>query len=381
MRAVRATTGYRQQSDSHLLPALGRYRLTRLGPDTLQGYYAAKLRSGLSSTTVKYHHAILHRALTQAVRWGLLARNPAEAVDPPRPRKEEMRFLTPGEVAALLDTARAAGDRLAALWTLAVYSGARQGELLGLRWSDVDLEAGTVSVSRALLRVRGGAGVYAEPKTASSLRTVTLDEDAVAALREHQKRQEEERRVLEGAYAKEGLVFCTHEGRPLDRFNVRRDFLRALERAGLTPVRFHDLRHTSATLMVIAGVHLKQMGARLGHADIHTTAKYSHLIRGLDREAAERLARAIRAGEPEGVAAAQAYLESLSARTKPALRASRPPGRKRSAGSGSAMRSRTGTRTGTGRQTARSGSPKRAVLTWRTWSGREDLNLRPPEPH
>ncbi|MDQ3701517.1 MAG: site-specific integrase, partial [Chloroflexota bacterium] len=326
----RTYESYRQQADSHLLPALGRYRLAKLGPDVLQGYYAAKLLKGLSSTTVKYHHAIIHRALKQAVRWRLAPSNAAEAVDPPRARRDEMRFLTPGEVAALLQTARAAADRLAALWTLAVYSGARQGELLGLRWSDVDLEAGTLSISRALIRVQGGTGVFAEPKTASSLRTVTLDPDAVAGLRDHRQRQDDERHALQGAYADERLVFCSHEGRPLDRFNVRRDFLRALERAGLPAVRFHDLRHTSATLMVIAGVHIKQMGARLGHADIHTTAKYSHLVRGLDRDAAERLGGALRAGEAEGAAAAQAYLKSREARTpRPGARPSGPSGKKR----------------------------------------------------
>jgi hypothetical protein len=201
------------------------------------------------------------------------------------------------------------------------------------------------------------------------------------ALRGHRERQTEERRGAGAAYASEGLVFCTREGRPLDRFNVRRDFLRALERAGLPPVRFHDLRQTSATLMLIAGVHLKQMGARLGHADIHTTAKYSHLVRGLDGEAAERLARAIRTGESEGAAAAEAYLKSRKARAE---QSSDRPGRggsRRSSGTRGGARSGKGTRKGTGRETARLKTARRAVPNWRFGSGREDLNLRPPEPH
>jgi Phage integrase family len=188
----------------------------------------------------------------------------------------------------------------------------------------------------------------------------------------------------------EGLIFCTQLGRPLSRFNLTRDLKLALRRAGLAPMRFHDLRHTSATLMLLEGVHLKQMGARLGHVDIQTTAKYAHLVRGLDREAAERLERAIRAGTAEGEAAAKAYLDRPKA-SRPA-RGRRGEdgggaGRPRVARPGGApprVRLRTAvsdSRKGSRRQTARSGSPKRAVLTWRTWSGREDLNLRPPEPH
>jgi hypothetical protein len=270
-----------------------------------------------------------------------------------------MRFLTPGEVGALLATAAAAGDRLAALWALAVYTGARQGELLALRWSDVDLDDGTLTISRALERIRGGAGVYAEPKTATSLRSLTVEADAVALLLAHRERQLEEKRVAGGAYADEGLIFCTQLGRPLSRFNVTRDLKLALRRAGLAPVRFHDLRHTSATLMLIAGVHLKQMGARLGHADISSGGSTAR-----------------RPGAWSGPSA-------------PAAR--RGPGRPGPASRGAAGRcapprpatsdSRKGSCEGSRRQTARLRTPGRAVSTWKTWSGREDLNLRPPEPH
>ena len=211
----RTYDSYLLEARKHIIPALGTHRLTSLRPETLQRYYAAELEAGLSSTSVKYHHAIVRRALKQAVRWGLVARNVAEAVDPPRVQREEMRFLTPGEVGALLATAEAGGDRLAALWALAVYTGARQGELLALRWSDVDLDAGALTVSRALERIRGGAGVYAEPKTATSLRSLTVEADAVALLRAHRERQFEEKRAAGGAYADEGLIFCTQLGRPL----------------------------------------------------------------------------------------------------------------------------------------------------------------------
>jgi integrase len=139
------------------------------------------------------------------------------------------------------------------------------------RWSDVDLDSGTLTISRALERIRDGAGVYAEPKTATSLRSLTVEADAVALLLTHRERQQEEKADAGAAYVDEGLIFCTRLGRPLSRFNVTRDFKQALRRAGLAPVRFHDLRHTSATLMLIAGVHLNQIGARRGRGPAGAT--------------------------------------------------------------------------------------------------------------
>jgi integrase len=291
----RTYDSYAEVTTRHIAPALGGYRLTALRPEVLQQYYAAKLEGGLSATTVKYHHAIIHRALKQALKWDLVRRNVAEAVDAPRPGQEEMCFLTPDQASELLASARATGDRLAALWGLALYSGARQGELLALRWADVDLAAGRLRIRRALERVRAGAGVYAEPKTASSRRTLTLDGDAVALLREHRARQAAERLQRGAAYADEDLVFCTQWGGPLDRFNVRRDFRLALGRAGLPLIRFHDLRHTNGVLMQLAGVGLRAAMARLGHAQARTTLEtYGHITPQMDVDAAARIAATLR---------------------------------------------------------------------------------------
>jgi len=297
----RTYESYDQQLHSHIIPALGRTKLTALRPDSLQKYYATKIAAGLSPTSVKYHHAIIHRALKQALKWDLVSRNVAESVDAPRPRSEEMRFLLPGEVSKLIEVSDEAGDRLLALWALAIYSGARQGELLALRWSDIDLESGRVRITRALERTSGGVGVYAEPKTASSRRTITLDPDVVAILREHMDRQKDEKASTGAEYDDQGLVFCTQIGRPLIRFNVVRDFKNALARAGLPPIRFHDLRHTNGVLMQLSGVGIRAAMGRLGHSQARTTLEtYGHITPDMDIDAATRIAATIRGGGKVG---------------------------------------------------------------------------------
>jgi integrase len=234
-----------------------------------------------------------------AVRWGYLPRNPADtdAVDKPRPPRHAIRPPEPAELARLIDTARAASDRLAALWTLGVYSGARPGELLGLPWADVDLERATFTVRRTLVRVRGTVPQFGEPKSDTSRRTIALPAVAVAALRAHKARQAEERLVAV-EWADYDLVFCSHVGTPLLWRNVIRDFKKALERAGLPDrVRFHDLRHAHATLMLRAGVPLKVASGRLGHSSIGITADlYQHIAPDMDADATERAAAALLAG-------------------------------------------------------------------------------------
>lgn len=280
----------------HVIPMLGRTRLEALRPDDLQRLYAAKLASSLSRRTVRHIHMLLHGALNQAVRWGYASRNVADAVDPPSVPEEERPVPAPVEVARLLDTARAAGDRLAPLWTVAVYSGCREGELLGLRWEDVDLQRGTLSVRRTLVGAHGGVPSLGEPKTRGSRRTVTLPQEALEALSEQRRQQEDERRARGQAYAPYGFVFASRLGTPLLARNVIRTFKAALKRAGLPRnLRIHDLRHTSATLMLAAGVHPKTASARLGHSAVGITLdRYTHSVQGLDADAAQRIQRAVR---------------------------------------------------------------------------------------
>jgi integrase len=272
----------------HILPHLGRVRLTKLTAQDLAGLYRRLLEGGLSPHTVRYTHRILHQALGQAVRWGLVARNVADLVDAPRSRQREMRPLTPEETKRLLEAARK--DRRGALYVVAVASGLRQGELLALTWADFDPATGELQVRRTLAFT--SAGVYfSEPKTARGKRTVRLPAFAVAALQEHRRRQLEERLRLGPAWEDHDLIFPDEAGRPVRwRSPICRAFKRFLSRAGLPQIRFHDLRHTAATLLLALGEHPKVVQERLGHSSVRITLDvYSHVLPDLQKAAAEKL--------------------------------------------------------------------------------------------
>lgn len=258
--SVKAVTfgSYSALVRNHISPALGRNKLKSLTPAHLQGFYRSKLDSGLSPRSVQYMHTVLHRALKQAVRWSLIPRNVSEAVDPPKVQREEIRPLSREGAKKLLQTARETGDRLEALYVLAVHSGLRQGEMLGLRWEDVDLEAGTLQVRRTLTGVESGSPVFTAPKTTKSRRSVKLTAGALEALKLHRKRQLEERMKHADFWQDHGLVFTTEVGTPLNRHNLtQRSFKPLLKEADLPNIRFHDLRHTCATLLLSRGQHPK----------------------------------------------------------------------------------------------------------------------------
>ncbi len=276
---------YEQIVRVHAAPAIGRIPLARLRPEDLQKLYSALVAAGSAPATVLHVHAVLHRALRQAERWGAVGRNVATLVDRPRLVRHEMRTLSPEESRALLDAATA--DRVGALYVLALTSGMREGELLGLRWRDVDFDAGAVRVRHTLQRTRAGL-TLSEPKTAHSRRQVVLTRTALAALRRHRIAQAEERLRLGAAWEDLDLVFANEIGRPFEAANlVHRSFLPLLARAGLPRVRFHDLRHSAATLLLGRGVHPKIVAEQLGHATIAITLDlYSHVTPTMQREAA-----------------------------------------------------------------------------------------------
>jgi integrase len=277
----------------HIVPALGRVKVRALSPAHLQGFYHSKLETGLSPRTVQYLHVVLHRALKQALRWGLVPRNVAEAVDPPKPQKDEIKPLTRDEARRLLDAAH--DDRLEALYILAVHLGLRQGELLGLRWGDVNLEAGTLQVRRSLTVTKDGPS-FTAPKTAKGRRSVKLTIRAVEALREHLQRQLAEIERMGDLYRDDGLIFSTTVGTPINPRNLTgRSFKPLLERAGLPKsVRFHDLRHTAATLLLGRGVHPKLVQELLGHATIAITLDtYSHVLPGMGDQTAAAMEDAL----------------------------------------------------------------------------------------
>ena len=232
-------------------------------------------------------HAVLRRALGQALKWGLVARNVATLVDPPRVQRREVQPLGPDQARAIL--AAVQGDRLEALYSVALAVGLRRGEALGLRWTDVEFDAGALAVRAALQRVNGKLQLV-QPKTARSRRTIALPQSVIVALHRHRVRQLQERLLAGQRWHDTGFVFTTTLGTPLDPRNVYRHFQRALDKAGLPRKRFPDLRHTCATLLLAQGVHPRVVMDILGHSQIALTMDtYSHVIPALQREAAGRM--------------------------------------------------------------------------------------------
>ncbi len=280
---------------AHIKPILGSIKLKSLTPAHVRGFYREKLDSGLAPGTVHKLHVVLHKALDQAVTDGLIARNATDALKLPRIDREEINPLTAEEANRLIEAA--CGDRLTALYVLAVHTGLRQGELLALKWDDLDLEEGTLRVRRTLT-CAGGKHSFAEPKTKKSRRTVRLTTSAVAALRDHLKRQMEEMDRLGSLYRPGGIVFANEIGDIINPSNLRnRSFARLLKRTGLSGrgMRFHDLRHTCATLLLSKNVNPKIVSEMLGHANIAITLDtYSHVLPDMQEKAARALEEALK---------------------------------------------------------------------------------------
>jgi integrase len=271
----------------HLVPPIGRIKLKALTAAHVRALYREKLDSGLSANTVQRIHALLHKALKQAVNDGLIPRNVTDAVTAPRQSRKEIQAFTPKQARAFLDTAK--DDRLGALYLLAIHTGLRQGELLGLKWEDVDLERGVLQVRRILSAAKGSPS-FTNPKNNKS-RSVRLTPQAVQGLRAHLERQLGEREKLADIWQDTGLVFTSTIGTPLNRHNVfSRSFKPLLGHAGLPDIPFHALRHSFATLMLTGGEHPKVVQEMMGHSKINTTMDfYSHVLPDMQKTAVDRL--------------------------------------------------------------------------------------------
>ena len=283
---------------TQLGPRLGRVRLTRLRPEHIRRMHAEMLADGFSPKYVRNCHGMLHQALDRAVHWHQLTLNPADGVDLPQRQPREMHALTPEQARTVL--AAIESDPLRALWTLMLTTGLRQGELLALRWREVDLEAGRLAVvansvrlskrARQLLGIQSQEPIRGEPKTVRSRRVVELPALAVDALR--QWRQDVK------VISLDGNVFTRPDGRTLAVPTVYNRWRRTLERAGVPVVRPHDARHTCATLMLGQGVHPKLVSEMLGHATVAITLDlYTHATASMHREAASSLDALLRAPE------------------------------------------------------------------------------------
>lgn len=290
----RTHANYQLQVRRHIVPALGSIKLKALSPAHVQGLYRQKLDSGLSPASVRYIHAVLHRALKQALRWGLVPSNVSEAVDLPKLVNAEVDALLPKEARAFLEAAR--GDRFEALYVVAVTTGMRRGELLGLRWPDVTLDGtATLRVARQLQRIRDGSGLQFVPPKSGKGRTIRLPLRTVEALKAHRARQAEEKLKAGSLYRDDGLVFATEVGTLLEPSNIdRRSFKPLLTKAGLPDMRFHDLRHTCATVLLTEGVNPKFVQELLGHADIGLTlGTYSHFLPSMGDQTANAMESAL----------------------------------------------------------------------------------------
>lgn len=288
-------TGYEVHVRLHLKPTLGRLALDRVEPAHIQRLLNDKVKSGLSPKTVRYIRGTLRTALSHAVRWGYISRNPAAVIDGPRVEPYEAQAFSVHESRKFLDAIK--GDRLEALYSVALTIGLRQGEALGLRWQDIDLQLGTLQVTKQLQRINGEFQLV-EPKTKRSRRILALPGIAVRHLQEHHSRQQAERARSAVKGNDWGLVFTTTEGRPLDGTVVSHQFHRILDRAGLPQRRFHDLRHSCATLLEAQNVSARVAMEILGHSQISVTMNmYTKVVTALKRDAADRIDELVNDGD------------------------------------------------------------------------------------
>ena len=278
---------------NHIIPVLGRTAIDRLTVQDVAGLLARKRSEGLSSRTTQYVLFVLRNALNKAIRWGAASRNVAQLVDAPRVAHRDVNVLSPEDALRLVTAART--DRLEALWILALSTGLRRGELLGLSWSDIDLDRRQLRVAKALQRVTGIGLILSETKTRRGRRSIILPIGTVEALRRHRAHQAEDRLIAGSGWNESDFVFTSARGTPLDGDNmISRPFARLLERCGLPPMRFHDLRHSCASLLLAQGVAPRVVMETLGHSRIAVTLDtYTHVLPALQREAADAMDRAL----------------------------------------------------------------------------------------
>ncbi len=280
-------TTYRRYSGlfrNQIQPSLGAILLTKLRPLHIQRLYGG-LQPKLSAKSIVHVHRLLSSALNQAVRWQIIPRNVCQAVEVPRVRRREMRTLTADETRELMGAAEATDSVWGDAVILAVHTGLRQGELLGLRWEDIDLEARRVTVQRTF-HYLGGRAFYQEPKTAGACRSIPLGAAAVETLHRVRRRQLEMKLLLGPAYQDQGAVLASVVGTATLPANLRRGFYQLLAAVGVGHMRFHDLRHTHASLLLARGVHPKIVSERLGHSSIKMTLDtYSHVLPNLQEQA------------------------------------------------------------------------------------------------
>lgn len=275
---------------NYIIPTLGGRRLCDIQSYEIQSLYNGLTKRGLSARTVRYSHTVLSSALKQAIKWKRLVQNPCDHCDLPKMEKTEMRCFTPEETKVFLETAKT--DKHYTLFLLAIHTGLRPEEYLGLQWKDIDFDQQALSVRRAVVwRRKGGGFFFTEPKTKKSRRSIPLSETLFAALKNHRRDTLKARMKLHPEIKKLDLVFTSKAGTPIQPKNLRdRHFFPIRDEAGLPKIRLYDLRHTTATLLLASGENPKVVAERLGHASIVLTLDtYSHVLPTMQKDASDRL--------------------------------------------------------------------------------------------
>jgi integrase len=293
---------YSTMVDSYVVPRIGSRQLGALTAGQLNAFYAALLVDGrrqtgpsrppgLSPKTVRHVHTLLHKAFSDAVRWGTLSRNPADRAEPPRPRTPEMKVWDVAQLRTFLGQVE--NNRLGPVWLLIATTGMRRGEVVGLRWADVDLDAARVSIVQTHVLVNRKV-IVSEPKTLKGRRSVALDPATVGALRQLRRRQLEERLAQGAFWTDSGLLAVHEDGTSINPRLFSSWFAQHARAAGLPPIRLHDLRHSYATAALAAGIPAKIVSERLGHSNIAITLDtYSHVLPNMQEKAAEQVAQLI----------------------------------------------------------------------------------------
>lgn len=275
---------------SRIIPALGKMELDKLSPIHVTKYLTDLQKEELSADYIKYLHAVLKKALNQAVKWQLIPKNIMENVDPPRLEQKEIVTWTPEQANEFLSYAMK--DKYYIAFVLAIYTGMRRGEILGLRWKDIDFEQARISVQQTLYRPVNQGIIFQEPKTKSAKRRIAIPLFVVQELETHKVNQDQLKEQFGAGYQDHDLVVCYDDGRPQDPRNLLRHYERIIKRSGLPYIRFHDLRHTHATMLLQLGEHPKVVSERLGHSRVGITMDvYSHVMPDMQKDAADNFER------------------------------------------------------------------------------------------
>lgn len=282
---IQTNEQYQRIARLYIYPKMGYLKLKDLTPGRVQAFYDELLAGGTGERTIEVVHTVLHGALRQALRLGLIPRNPAQAAIVPRPKRSEMQVWTESQVSTFLLFIR--GHRLEILYQLALATGMRRGELVGLQWDDVDWTGRTIRVQRQVCVPEGGGFIFQEPKSRSGVRAVQVGPGIIERLREQQTKVDQLRQAAGARWQEYNLIFPSGVGTPMNGFNVSRIFREQVDAAGLPPIRFHDTRHTAASLMLTHGIPAIIVAGILGHSLAVLHDRYAHFIPSSQETAAD----------------------------------------------------------------------------------------------